>query len=194
MTAPEDEGVRPYPRWRGDGPWSAIAVLATAAAGVVHVVAAGTHQSSAALHVGFFVLVGFAQLGLASAIAVGLARVAAGLRRAERSLRALLMVAVAGTVGLLALYLVVHSTDLLTGLLGSHEHGAGGGHGGSVSTPEGLPTEPPETLGTVGVMVELIALTAYTALLPRRWRTRVTDALLVLGALAWLLWFTGGIL
>ena len=179
--------------------WSWVAVLATIAAGAVHVAAAVTHQSAGTLHVGFFLLVGFAQLGLASTLAVNLVRVADGLPSSDRALQMLLLVSIISTVGLLALYLVVHSTDWLTGLIGSQQH-ATSGHAvtpaGPVSlgtTPD-LPTEPPETLGTVNVAVELIALTAYTALLHRTWRGRVTNALLVLGGLAWLLWLTGGML
>src|SRR4051794_6680408 len=162
--------------------WSWAAVLATVVAGFVHIAAAVTHQTSGPLHVVFFLLVGFGQLGLASALAVSLARVADGERASERSLYALLSLAILGTVGLLALYLVVHATDWLTPLIGSHRHAGGAGHsvtpGGpaSLSTPvAGLPTEAPDALGTVCVVVEVLAIAAYTTLLPRSWRGRVTN-------------------
>ena len=180
--------------------WPWLAVLASVAAGAVHIAAAVTHQASGPLHVVFFLLVGFGQLALASALAVGLARVTDGERSSERSLHVLLLLAILGTIGLLALYLVVHTTDLLTGLIGSHQHAAdGAGHsappGAVAQIPPiaGLPTEPPDTLGTINVAVELLAITAYTAVLPRSWRPRVTNALLLFGVLAWLLWLTGGL-
>ena len=41
------------------------------------------------------------------------------------------------------------------------------------------------------VTAELVSVLGLTALLPRSWRARTLDALLALGALAWLGWLSG---
>jgi hypothetical protein len=51
--------------------------------------------------------------------------------------------------------------------------------------------EAPDLLGTATVALELLAMAAMTALLPRAWRSRAVNGLLALGALAWVLWLTG---
>jgi hypothetical protein len=48
-------------------------------------------------------------------------------------------------------------------------------------------------LGTATVVVELLALVGLVALIPDRLRRRVTDLLLILGVLGWVLWLTGGL-
>ena len=57
---------------------------------------------------------------------------------------------------------------------------------------EPVPTrEPAGLLGAATVAVEMVTVLALTALLPARWRSRVADALLLVGAATWVLWLTG---
>jgi hypothetical protein len=185
--------------------WPWLAGISTVAAGGLHLAAAGVHQSAGALHIDFFLLTAFAQFGLAVLLAVLLWQPAgAGVHR-QRVL--VVGAAIAATVALIGLYVMVHSTDLLTGLIGRQQLGAGHDHVHSalgtlgtgqpaVPVPPATPgttTEPPETLGTITIAVELLALSAYTALLPQPWRRRTSNTLLALGGLTWALWLTGGL-
>jgi hypothetical protein len=112
-----------------------------------------------------------------------------------------LAAALAGTVLLVCLYLVAHTTDLLAGLTASEAgHGAAGHHAGAAVEAEGpvalgdqapVDPEPPDLLGTATVGLELLSVLALTALLPRARRGRTLNALLALGALAWVAWLTG---
>lgn len=210
MTALQPDLDTPAPASsRISVPWPVVAVLATAAAGGVHLAAAVTHRSSGDLHVAFFLVTALGQLGFAGLLAITFWSSAGLGRHAERrSPSGLLLAAVAGTVALLALYVVVHSTDWLSGLLGQSGQSGHTEHAEHVTghaiesdgpvaldgTAAGTPTEQPDALGTANVIVEMIAVAAYTALLPRSWRGRTTNVLLVAGALAWVLWFTGGTL
>jgi hypothetical protein len=192
--------------------WQLVAALALAAAGVLHVAAAVDHLESGQLAVGFFLLTALAQVGLAAWL---LLTAWAG-RRPSRELVAFGLL---GTVGLLGLYLVAHTTNLLDAfavhdVAAGHEHDVAGRETVAVDPitgvrfADGMPiasdgpvamagaaVQPaghgPEGLGTATVAVELLAMTALTALLPTSWRGRATNALLALGALAWMLWFTG---
>lgn len=169
-----------------------VAVLGTAAAGVLHVVAAAGHVGAGDLVVGFFLLTALAQVGAAAWLATGTA--------AARDARFLLAV-VAGTAGLLLLYVVGHTTDLLDPFLG-HDHSTVGtaaadhtAHS-TATGPVALDLEPVETtpapvLGTVTAAAEVLALAAAAALLPAGLRRRVLDGLLAVGALVWVLWLTG---
>jgi asparagine N-glycosylation enzyme membrane subunit Stt3 len=183
-------------------PWAWVAGLTTAAAGGLHVAAAADHRAAGNLVVGFFLLTAFAQLWLAAALPMVFRYCRATDGRGLWA--ALVTMAIAGTVALVALYVVVHATDLLAGIAGhegaaaaGHDHSAGGtGHPIETGGPLSLssPTtagEPPDTLGTVTVAVELLAIAAFTALLPRSWRSATTNALLLLGGLAWALWLAG---
>jgi hypothetical protein len=107
-----------------------------------------------------------------------------------------------GTVGLVCLYLVAHTTDLLVGFT-THPAGAGGhaGHAAGTAIPTSGPVslgtaaatapEPASLLGGVTVAVELVLVLGLTALLPTTWRGRTVNALLALGGLAWVAWLTG---
>jgi hypothetical protein len=183
-----------------------------AGAGVLHVAAAVDHLDSGQLAVGFFLLTALAQVGLAAWL---LLTAWAG-RRPSRELVAFGLL---GTVGLLGLYLVAHTTTLLDAFA---VHDAAAGHAHDVAGRETVAVDPitgvrfadgmpiasdgpvamdgpttqaaghgPEGLGTATVAVELLAMTALTALLPASWRGRATNALLAVGGLAWVLWFTG---
>ena len=53
------------------------------------------------------------------------------------------------------------------------------------------PPEAPEVLGSLTVAVQLLAVSALTALLPARLRSRAANTVLLLGITAVLLWLTG---
>ena len=170
--------------------WAWAGAVTTWIAGVLHVLAAVDHLDAGDLVVGFFLVTAFGQL----AAAVGLAIAAVtGHRPAPALLAGLLAV----TVGLLALYLVAHTTDLLAGVtapeLGGpagHEHPEPTGPVALGDTPA-VRGEPPDLLGTATVTVEVLSIVAFVALLPPRWRRVAGNALALLGAAAWLLWLTG---
>ncbi|MGY1661620.1 hypothetical protein ACI78Q_10420 [Geodermatophilus sp. SYSU D00705] len=193
--------------------WQLVAAAGLAAAGGLHVAAAVDHLQSGELAVGFFLLTALAQVGLAAWIALS----AWSGRRTSPELAAF---AVLGTVGLLVLYVVAHTTNLLDAF--AVPHASSGGHAHDVPGREILAVDPitgvdftdgmptaidgpvamdgttdsatghgPEAMGTATVAVELLALSALTALLPRTWRGLATNGLLALGGLAWVLWFTG---
>jgi hypothetical protein len=197
----------------GAARWQLTAALGLAAAGGLHVAAAVDHLSSGELAVGFFLLTALAQAALAAWLVLG---AWAG----TRASRQLVAMALLGTVGLLALYVVAHTTGLLdsfavhdAGTTG-HEHDVPGrvttavdpvtgvefaqgmplGSSGPVAM-DGLPTSSgghgPEAVGTAVVAAELLAVAALAALLPASWRGRALNALLVLGGSAWALWLTG---
>ncbi len=192
MTATDLAAPAVVPGTRADAVrWAAVA--ATAAAAGLHVAAAVDHLGAGDLVVGFFLLTALAQVAAAAWLAVG-----PGAARDPRFLAAVL----AGTVGLLLLYVVGHATDLLDPLVG-HDHAASGQAAGTdhaahttVTGPVALGTEPvevpePPVLGTLTAGAECLALVALAALLPTTARRRVLDGLLALGALVWLLWLTG---
>jgi hypothetical protein len=172
--------------------WSA-AVLSTLGAALLHVVAAIQHADHSELVSGFFVIVALAQLGGAALLVV----TARGLVR-ERT--AVLLAGILVTTGLMVLYFVAHGTDLLGGLTG-HQAGAGGHHGATghsvaVDGPVALSgtsatTEENGLLGAATLAVQLVTVVSLTALLPTRLRGWVVNALCLMGALTWALWFTG---
>jgi hypothetical protein len=184
--------------------WQWTAALASAAAGVLHLVAAVGHREAGQLVVGLFLLAAVAQC-------VGGWLLAVSALRGRRPGPLALSSALVGTVALVVLFVLAHTTDLLAGLTGhgggvaggADEHGAGhaGGEpqGHSVATdgPVALSAEPehvagaPGLLGTATVAVELVCALGLTALLPRTWRGWALDAQLALGALGWVLWLTG---
>jgi hypothetical protein len=216
VTAVETAPVAPrsaLPRRRAPR-WQLVAALAMAAAGGLHVATAVDHLESGQLAVGFFLLTALAQVGLAAWL---LLTAWAG-RRPSRELVAFGLL---GTVGLLGLYVVAHTTNLLDAFAvhdvaaGGHEHDVAGRDTVAVDPitgvrfADGMPIASdgpvpmdgsavqssaghgPEGLGTATVAVELLAMTALTALLPTSWRGRATNALLALGGLTWVLWLTG---
>jgi hypothetical protein len=205
-TAPPLPGTgsrRPFDRWLQ------VAALGAAVAGGLHVAAAVDHLEAGDLAVGFFLATALAQLGLASWL---LLISATGLRPDPR----LLGLALTGTVALVGLYVVAHTTGLLDAF--AVHDGAGHAHAGSNHDPgidpvtgvdyaEGIAVKPagpvamageapaarhaPGLLGSATVGAELLLVTALTALQPATWRRRTVNALAALGALAWVLWFTG---
>ena len=193
--------------------WQLAAALGLATAGGLHVAAAVDHLSAGSLAVGFFLFTALVQTGLAAWLVLG---AWAGTRAG----RQLVAMALLGTVGLLALYVVAHTTGLLDVFAvhdtatGGHAHDVPGrvttavdpvtgvefaqgmplGASGPVAM-DGLPGSTgrhgPETVGTVVVGAELLTVAALAALLPASWRGRALDGLLVLGGTAWALWLTG---
>jgi hypothetical protein len=182
---------------RGSRAWPWAAVVSAVAAGGLHLRAAFDHVGSHDVVVGFFLLVAFAQLGLGVWLAMS---IVTGLRPDVR----LLALALLGTVALVGLYVVAHTTDLLAAFQ-VHEAGAHHGAGTGEATPHAIETvgpvalglepvatrEPAGLLGAATVATEMVTVLALTALLPARWRGGVTNALLVLGAATWVLWLTG---
>ena len=185
--------------------WQWAAALAAAAAGGLHLAAAIDHRESGQLVVGLFLLAAVVQCGGGWLLAVSALR-------GQRPGRWALATALAGTVALVVLFVVAHTTDLLAGLTG-HEAGGAAGHGDhggtgqagaepqghsvAVEGPVALSAEPehvadpPGLLGTATVTVELLCALGLTALLPRTWRGWALDVQLALGALGWVLWLTG---
>lgn len=193
--------------------WQLAAALGLAAAGGLHVVAAVDHLAAGSLAVGFFLLTALAQ-------AAGAAWLVLGAWAGTRAGRHAVALALLGTVGLLTLYVVAHTTGLLDAfavhdaLSGGHEHAVPGretvavdpvtgvefaqgmplGAAGPVAL-DGLPGSAgghgPEAVGTAVVAAELLAVAGLAALLPAAWRRRALDGLLLLGVAAWVLWLTG---
>jgi hypothetical protein len=198
---------------RSSARWQLVAALGLAAAGGLHVAAAVDHLSAGSLAVGFFLLSALAQAGLAAWLVLG----AWAGTRPDRQLVAMTRL---GTVGLLTLYVVAHTTGLLDSFAvhdaatAGHLHDVPGrettaidpvtgvefaqgmpvGSSGPMAM-DGPPTASgghgPEAVGTAVVAAELLTVAALAALLPASWRGRALDALLVLGGSAWALWLTG---
>lgn len=179
---------------RRPGGWLVAAVATMGAAGLLHVAAAVANRELGEAVVGFFLLVALAQLATAAWLAI---HAATRLRPDPRPLGA----ALGGTVLVVLLYLVVHTTDLLAGVIEGltpesvlADHAS---HGTDVSGPVALGSEPPlqlepaSPLGTAAVAVELLFITAAVALLPATWRRHAVNGVLALGALTWLLWLLG---
>lgn len=187
VEAPAPPAPPSSPRFRW---WAWTGAGATAAAGVLHVLAALAHLEAGALVVGFFLVTAFGQLAAASGLAIS---AVSGQRPAPGLLAGLLAV----TVGLLCLYLVAQTTDLLGGVT-TTEFGGPAGHEhpepmGSVAMSDApqVRGEPPSPLGTATVTVEVLSVLAFLALLSPRGRRLGGNALAVLGSVAWLLWLTG---
>jgi hypothetical protein len=182
------------------GIWRWVAAVSAAAAGGLHVAAAVEHLGTHDLAVAFFLVVALLQLGLGAWVAVS---TWAGVGPDVR----LLTLALVGTVALVGLYLVAHTTDLLA--VFHVDHAAGAGHHGTTGAPQGHSTEtsgpvalgaepvaargPVGLLGTAAVTLEMASVLAFVALLPGRWRNHAANALLVLGGAAWVLWLTGAL-
>jgi hypothetical protein len=203
---------------RGAARWQLVAALGLAAAGGLHVAAAVDHLSAGSLAVGFFLLTALVQAGSAAWLVLG-AWAGTGAGR-QLVAPAMIGTALLGTAGLLALYVVAHTTGLLDAfavhdtVASGHAHDVPGretvavdpvtgvrfadgmplGSSGPVAM-DGLPTSSgghgPEAVGTAVVAAELLTVAALAALLPASWRGRALNALLVLSGLAWALWFTG---
>ncbi len=202
-------GAAPPRRTAGPRPWLWLAGLASAGAGVLHVAAAVQHREVGQLVIGLFLLVAAAQ------VAGGWLLVVTALRRQRPGAWAV-TAALAGTLALIALYVVAHTTDVLAGLTGhgttsaaglESGHGAGHGEAAAGAEPQGHSVvtggavaldlepahvaDPPGLVGTATVALELVCLLGLTALLPRRGRTWALNAQLAIGALGWARWLTG---
>jgi hypothetical protein len=183
---------------RGHSFWCWATAASATGAGGLHVAAAVEHLGSHDLVVGFFLLVALVQLGLGAWVVVSNW---AGLQPDVR----LVVLFLIGTVALVGLYLVAHTTDLLAGFQ-VHDNGAAH-HGGPLGAPQGhstetagpvaLSLEPVATreaaspLGTATVILEMVTVLALTALLPGRWKSRAANGLLLLGGGTWVLWLVG---
>jgi len=192
--------------------WLLVGGLGAGVAGGLHVAVAVDHLESGELAVGFFLLTAAAQLGLAGWLLVSSLT---GLRPDLR----LVSLALLGTVALIGLYVVAHTTGLLDAFA-VHDSSAhsGGAHGAANHDPgidpitgvdystgiadrsggrvamagEVAPARhAPGILGPVTVAAEVLLIAALSALLPATWRRRTVNGLLGLGGLAWVLWFTG---
>jgi hypothetical protein len=190
VAAPESSAAR---NWR----WAAG--LGTLAAGGLHVAAAVQHVEASGLVLGFFLLTAFAQFGIGAWMLLG-----PWLGKSPGT--GPVAVALTGTVLLIGLYLVAHTTDVFAGLTAHEAGSAHTGHGGAahsagasiatdgpvaLSGEAATAPEPPDLLGGVTVAAELLSVLALTALLPQTWRGRTVNALLALGGLAWVAWLTG---
>jgi hypothetical protein len=196
-SAPADAELR-NSLSRGRRIWRWTAASSAVAAGGLHLAAGVEYVGAHDLVVGFFLMVAFAQLGLGAWIVVS---TWAGVQPDVR----LVALALLGTVGLVGLYLVAHTTDLLAGFQ-VHE-AAGAHHGGTAGVPQGHSTEtagpvalnlepvtsrePAGPLGTATVAVEMVTVLALTALLPGRWKSGAANALFLLGGVTWVLWLAG---
>jgi hypothetical protein len=195
--------------------WLSVGALGAGAAGGLHIAVAVEHVEAGDLTVGFFLLTAFAQLGLAAWL---LLNSFVGLRPDRRLVTLALFATVAlmglyvlaHTTSLLDAFAVPHGSDA-----GGH---AVDGHSGVTHRPgidpvtgvdlsdgvaisssgavamagEVAPVgHDPGTLGPWTAAAEILSVAALTALQPATWRRRTVNALLVLGGLAWALWFTG---
>ena len=192
--APVSAPPSPSPRAPALRRWCALAAGATAAAGGLHVLAALDHVGAREIVVGFFLVTALGQLASAGGLAIAAVT-------GERPAAPLVAGLQAATVGLVVLYLVAHTTGLLSEFTATGEplapvdpHGADHDPATGPVALSGAPTasgEPAGPLGTATVVAELLAVVALTALLPRRARRLSGDLLLVLGVAAWVLWLAG---
>ena len=212
-AAPEQTPAVPE---TGPGPgrslsrWLWAGALGAGAAGGLHLAVAADHVEAGELAVGFFLLTALGQLGLAAWL---LLNSWTGIRPDRR----FVTLALAGTVALIGLYIVAYTTNLLDTFAvsdgsGAHADGLHVGTQGidpatgvDLSTGMRIPTSGPVAmagevtparhapgiLGPATVAAEFLLIAALTALQPATWRRRTVNALLVLGGLAWALWFTG---
>ncbi len=165
-------------------PWLLIAAATLAAAGVLHVAAAADHPEAPDRVVWFFLAVALGHGGGAVWFTV-----AAATRQRPGALPVVL--ATAATVGLVLLYLIGHTTNLLDGISGVAGAADAAAHAGHALRPDAEAGHPAGWLGTSTVTVELVLLLALTALLPARVRRIVVNGVLALGALAWAFWLLG---
>jgi hypothetical protein len=163
-----------------------VVAVTLAAAGGLHVGAAlALHEGT--LATGFFWLSAGGQFGAAAWMAASLLTG----RIQPAWWTALTLV---GTVALIALYVIVHGTDLLASVAAHpveavdvhtvHNGTAEEGHRLFGTDLHGL-------LGAGTVAAEMITVLATAALLPARWRRIASNALLASAGLLWMLWLAG---
>lgn len=157
MTAPTPPTTPAAPRTRDR--WVDAAALSMLLAGGAHLLAALDHLDHGPRYAAFFLAVGVGQIALAPHPG-----------RDPRPGR--VIAALAGTVGLLLLYVVSRTVALDLG-------------------PHSDRPEAPDLLGTVVVVCELACVVALCGLLPPRRRRIAVNAVLVVGVAVWLSWFSG---
>ncbi|MCW2581228.1 MAG: hypothetical protein JWQ53_18 [Klenkia sp.] len=170
--------------------WRWVAAVATSAAAGLHVVAAVQHTGAPVLAAGLLAA-GAAQLALGLYLGIG--------SRGSGWDHRVVTTALAGTVVLVLAFLVAHTTPWLAGLPGAvGDHvGHGTGHATVTAGPVSLGLTPPaevpavDALGTATVALELLTVLGLAALLPDRWRSRATTAMLALGLAVWAAWWLG---
>jgi small-conductance mechanosensitive channel len=164
--------------------WGWALASSLAAAGGLHV-AAALALDEGALATAFFWLSAAGQFGAAVWMAACL--------RTRRSQPAWwTALTLVGTIGLIALYVLVHGTDLLSSVAG-HHHEAHDSHTAQAATAghQLFDTDLHGLLGAGTVAVELITVLASAALLPIRWRRASLNGLLASAGLLWALWLAG---
>ena len=169
--------------------WSGVAALA--AAGALHLAAAGDHTAAGGVVVGFFLVTALLQWVVAMQLTLSYWRsAAAGPPSSARPAPVWVLLAIAGSAALIALYVVVHTTDLLAPLA----EGGGQAHAGSPTPPAPAAGigEPVDALGVITVVVEVAGIAALAGLVPSRRRAAVRDGLVALALLIWVLWLAAG--
>lgn len=167
--AAEDAPFRADPTWTVAGVLrrlaapSALAAVGLYAAAGGHVIASLVHLSHGWRITAFFLVAAAVQVLVAGRVARG-----AG--------SAVLGAVLAGTLGLVLLYLASRTMTLPFG---------------GVHTVHNDRPQDPDLLGTVVVAAELLTLATVPALLPPTARRRATDAMLLVGVGLWAAWGTG---
>jgi hypothetical protein len=141
--------------------WTLAAAAVVTLAGALHLVAALEHLGHDVRFAVFFLGVGAAQVGVGPSLRRGMAPAAA-------------VTVLAGSVGLVLLYLYSRTIGLHVG-------------------PHADRPEDPDALGLAVVACELVAVAAVAALLPPRGRARVVNAVFAVGIGVWGLWLSGAL-
>jgi hypothetical protein len=139
--------------------WNRAARLGIDVAGATHLLAALDHFGHDPGFSVFFFVTGTAQLVVAHSV-----------RRGVRPVTATAVLA--GTVGLLLLYLVSRTVAVAIG-------------------PHADRPLDADLLGTVAVVAELVTVVALPTLLPRAWRSAAVNGLCAVGVAVWLAWMVG---
>jgi hypothetical protein len=141
--------------------WTLAAAAVVTLAGALHLVAALEHLGHDVRFAVFFLGVGAAQVAAGPSLRRGMAPAAA-------------VTVLAGSVGLVLLYLYSRTIGLHVG-------------------PHADRPEDPDALGLAVVACELVAVAAVAALLPPRGRARVVNAVFAVGIGVWGLWLSGAL-
>jgi hypothetical protein len=141
--------------------WTLAAAAVVTLAGALHLVAALEHLGHDVRFAVFFLGVGAAQVAAGPSLRRGMAPAAA-------------VTVLAGSVGLVLLYLYSRTIGLQVG-------------------PHADRPEDPDALGLAVVACELVAVAAVAALLPPRGRARVVNAVFAVGLGVWGLWLSGAL-
>jgi hypothetical protein len=195
--------------------WLWFGAFGAAAAGGLHIAVAVDHLGVGELTIGFFLLTALAQLGIAAWLLLS----AWTSTRPDRRLVTLALFATVALMGLYVVAYTTSLLDGFVVSDGSRAGADSiGGHGEGVHDPgidpvsgvdlsEGVSSRTPgaaaamageidrlQTPGVLGpwtIAAETVLVAGLAALQPAAWRRRTTNALIVLGTLAWALWFVG---